>query len=285
MSYQLTFKNTAPTIQDYSSYVRYAIRMPNLSLKEERFLLEDFKENNNLQSAQTLILSQLKTVVKIVKGYKGYGLPAEDLAQEGNIGLMKAVKNYDLKNNVRLYSYAMVWIKAEIQNYVLKNWKIVKIATTKNLKKLFFNFRKTQKEMIEKGIAKSETYKYVSKKLNVSESDVKEIESYFINDDYSIIEDFSNDKDGDNANQIQLIEHNSPDKIVEKSHDLVIYNNSLSKGLESLNDKQKTVIQMRFFENDKKTHKEIAYTLKISSERVRQIEIEALAKLKNLVIN
>ena len=285
MSYQLTFKNTAPTIQDYSSYVRYAIRMPNLSLKEERSLLEDFKENNNLQSAQTLILSQLKTVVKIVKGYKGYGLPAEDLAQEGNIGLMKAVKNYDLTNNVRLYSYAMIWIKAEIQNYVLKNWKIVRIATTKNLKKLFFNFRKTQKEMIEKGIAKSETYKYVSKKLNVSESDVKEIESYFINDDYSIIEDFSNDKDGDNANQIQLIEHNSPDKIVEKSHDLIIYNNSLNKGLESLNYKQKAVIQMRFFEDDKKTHKEIAKTLKISSERVRQIELESLAKLKGLVIN
>ena len=285
MSYQLTFKNTAPTIQDYSSYVRYAIRMPNLSLKEERSLLEDFKENNNLQSAQTLILSQLKTVVKIVKGYKGYGLPAEDLAQEGNIGLMKAVKNYDLTNNVRLYSYAMIWIKAEIQNYVLKNWKIVRIATTKNLKKLFFNFRKTQKEMIEKGIAKSETYKYVSKKLNVSESDVKEIESYFINDDYSIIEDFSNDKDGDSANQIQLIEHNSPDKIVEKSHDLIIYNNSLNKGLESLNYKQKAVIQMRFFEDDKKTHKEIAKTLKISSERVRQIELESLAKLKGLVIN
>lgn len=285
MSYQLKFKNTTSTIQDYSSYVSYAIKIPSLSPREERFLLEDFKNNNNLQSAQTIILSQLKTVVKIVNSYKGYGLPAEDLAQEGNIGLMKAVKNYDLTNNVRLYSYAIVWIKAEIQNYVLKNWKIVKIATTKNLKKLFFNFRKTQKEMIEKGIDKSETYKYVSKKLNVHESDVKEIESYFINNDCSIIEDFSIDRDDDSIHQIQLIEHNSPDKIVEKTHDLIIYNNSLSKGLESLNDKQKTVIQMRFFEDDKKTHKEIAHTLKISSERVRQIEMEALAKLKSLVIN
>ena len=284
MSYQLKFKNTTPTIQDYSSYVRYAIKIPNLSSKEERCLLEDFKNNNNLQSAQTLILSQLKTVIKIVNGYKGYGLPAEDLAQEGNIGLMKAVKNYDLAQNVRLYSYAMVWIKAEIQNYVLKNWKIVKIATTKNLKKLFFNFRKTQKEMIEKGIAKSETYKYVSKKLNVPESDVKEIESYFINEDHSIIEEFSSDDEANN-HPIQLIEHNSPDKIVEKSHDLIIYNNSLNKGLESLNYKQKAVIQMRFFEDDKKTHKEIAKTLKISSERVRQIELESLAKLKGLVIN
>jgi RNA polymerase sigma-32 factor len=285
MSHQLILKNNTPTIQDYSSYVQYAMRIPNLNIQEERHLLEDFKINNNLQSAQSLVLSQLKTVVKIVNGYKNYGLPAEDLAQEGNIGLMKAVKNYDLSQDVRLYSYAIVWIKAEIQNYILKNWKMVKIATTKNLKKLFFNFRKTQKEMIEKGISKSETYKYVSKKLNVPESDVKEIESYFINEDHSIAEDFSGDDDDIQNYQIQLIEHNSPDKIVEKSHDLLVHNKSLNKGLESLNEKQKAVIQMRFFEDEKKTHKEIAQTLKISSERVRQIEVEALTRLKGIVIN
>lgn len=283
MSHQLIFKNNRPTIQDYSSYVQYAMNIPNLNIKEERDLLEDFKYNNNLQSAQTLVLSQLKTVIKIVNGFKNYGLPAEDLAQEGNIGLMKAVKNYDLSQEVRLYSYAIVWIKAEIQNYILKNWKIVKVATTKNLKKLFFNFRKTQKEMIEKGIPKSETYKYVSTKLDVPESDVKEIEAYFINEDQSIVEEY--DDDEIHNYQIQLVEHNSPDKIVEESHDLVVYNKSLSKGISSLNEKQKSVIQMRFFEDDKKTHKEIAKTLNISSERVRQIEVEALNKLKDIVVN
>lgn len=284
MSNQLIFKNNTPSIHNYSSYVNYAMNIPNLDIKEERELLTDLKINNSLQSAQTLVLSQLKTVIRVVNNYKSYGLPSEDLVQEGNIGLMKAVKNYDLSQDVRLYSYAIFWIKAEIQNYILKNWKTVKIATTKNFKKLFFNFRKTQKEMIDKGIAKSETYKYVSNRLNIPEADVKEIESYFINEDYSISEDYLNDQDENKITQIQLIEYNSPDKIVEKTHDLEVYNKSLSKGLESLNKNQQMVIQMRFFEDDKKTHKEIAQNLKISSERVRQIEVEALNKLKNVII-
>lgn len=283
MSQQLIVKNHLPSIQNFSAYVQYAMSVPSLTFEEERTLLKEFKLNDNIQSAQTLVLSQLKTVIRIANSYKNYGLPSEDLVQEGNIGLMKAVKNFDLKQEVRLYSYALLWIKSEIQNYVLKNWKIVKIATTKNLKKLFFNFRKTQKEMIQKGIAKSETHKYISDKLNVSENDVKEIETYFINEDSSIIEDYNSDEN--NIYEIQLIENNSPDKIIEASHDLVIHNKILTEGLDSLNEKQKTVIKMRFLEDEKITHKEIGKILKISSERVRQIEQEALLKLKNFVIN
>ena len=144
-----------PLVKDVNSYNSYVMTIPNLSHKEAKELLNKFKIEESIQAAQQLILSQLKTVVHIARQYKNYGLPEEDLVQEGNIGLMKAVKNFDTSREVRLYTYSLLWIKAEIQSYVLKNWKIVKIGTTKNLKKLFFNFRKIQKEMIDLGISKN----------------------------------------------------------------------------------------------------------------------------------
>ena len=280
---QLILKNNLPAVSNFSSYVQYVMNIPNLSEKEELSLLEDFKKNNSLTSAQTLIMSQLKTVVRIAHTFKNYGISQEDLVQEGNIGLMKAVKNFNLNHQVRLYSYSIVWIKAEIQNYILKNWKLVKIGTTKNLKKLFFNFRKIQKEMIDQGIDKKEMHSYISKKLNVEKSDVQAIESYFLNDDFQISETI-NDTEDDFSVHAQLIEHETPEKITQKNMDGNYYQKKLFNALDSLNDKQKAVIKLRYYEDIKKTHKEISQIFGISSERVRQIEEEALLKLKKIVI-
>ena len=280
---QLILKDNLPAVSNFSNYVQYVMNIPNLSEKEERSLLEDFKNNNSLNSAQALIMSQLKTVVRVAYTFKNYGMSQEDLVQEGNIGLMKAVKNFNLNHHVRLYSYSIIWIKAEIQNYILKNWKLVKIGTTKNLKKLFFNFRKIQKEMIDIGIDKKEMHSYVSKKLNVDKSDIQDIESYFLSDDYQISDGF-NDFDDDSLVQVQLIENETPEKITEKNMDTEYYEKKIFTALDSLNDKQKQVIKLRYYEDIKKTHKEISKLLGISSERVRQIEEEALIKIKKVVV-
>lgn len=276
--------NRVPSVQDLNAYLRYAMGIPNLEFDEERKLLEDLHIKQNMDAAKTLILSQLKTVVMIARQYKNYGIPQEDLIQEGNIGLMKAVKNYDISQKVRLYTYALLWIKAEMQGYILKNWKMVKIATTNNMKKLFFNFRKIQQEMISLGLPKHKAQEYIASKLEVSEEEVKEISEYFASNDLPILlEDNSEDKEDNNYQQIQLIERTTPDSIFfDKS--MQESNTAFVKdALAQLNDKQKSVIQMRFLNEEKQTHKEIAQELGISSERVRQIENESLSKLKKII--
>lgn len=257
------------------SYKNFVRNIPILSEKEEIDLVQKYKENNCLQSAQKLILSQLKTVLHVVKEHKGYGLPEEDLIQEGTIGLMKAVKNFDLKHKVRLYTYALIWIKSEIQSFILKNWKIVKIATTKNLKKLFFNFKSTQKELIDLGVSKNEMPNKIAEKLNVSLEETYEMQSYFSSENFII------EEEKEDGYVFQLPYEKTPEIEYEEKHDQQMLENKLKKNLENLNDKQKLVIQLRFFNEEKQTHKEIAKKLNISSERVRQIEQEALNKLKN----
>lgn len=280
MENSLVLHNSFPVIKNFATYKSYVLNIPNLSEKEERDLLVKFKVENSLKSAQTLILSQLKTVIYIAQQFKNYGLSEEDLVQEGNIGLMKAVKNYDLTHKVRLYTYALLWIKAEIQNYVLRNWRIVKIGTTKNLKKLFFNFRQIQKEMIDLGIPKSKIEELVAKKLNVPEEEIKEIEGYFSNTDTVI--DLSNDNEEDSP-ILQLTDGNTPENSLMVTHDAKIREKIMNDLLKNLSERQQEVIKMRFFNEEKKTHKEIAKLLKVSSERVRQIEMESMKKLKNIL--
>lgn len=266
-----------PPITSFEAYKSYAISLPNLTDEEEKDLLIKFKNENSLEAAQKLVLSQLKTVIYVAAKHKGYGLPQEDLVQEGNIGLMKAVKNFDLKNQVRLYTYALIWIKSEIQSYILKNWKIVKIATTKNLKKLFFGFKSTQKELLDNGTPKDEVVRNISIKLGVTQDEIKEIQKYFSNDDISINYE-------DNESPIFEIPYlrTPEDEFIEK-HDDNFYQDKIQKSLSLLNEKQREVIKYRFFEENKLTHKEISAKIKVSSERVRQIEQEALLKLRNLI--
>jgi len=263
-----------PLVNSFSAYKNYVLSIPNLNEEEERELLSNFKLNNCLKSAHTLIMSQLKTVIFLANQYRNYGLSEEDLVQEGNIGLMKAVKNFDINQKVRLYTYAILWIKAEMQSFILKNWKIVKIATTKNLKKLFFNFKSLQKEMIDNNIDKNLLTQTISQKLNVSVEEVREIESYFSNEQINI--DFEDEEHP----VFELVAEETPETIYIENKDKEKENDKLKSALKILNEKQFKVIQMRYYIEDKETHKEIAKELGISSERVRQIEGEALLKLK-----
>jgi len=275
-NYSLTI-NEMPPISSFEAYRSYANNLPSISEEEEINLIKKLKEENCMMSAQKLIISQLKTVLHLASKYKGYGLPEEDLVQEGNIGLMRAVKNFDLKYKVRLYTYALIWIKSEIQSYILKNWKIVKIATTNNFKKLFFNFKSTQKELIELGIPKQELIKNIAIKLGVSDSEASEMHSYFFAEDIFI------GHDAENEEEFHIPYMQTPELEYEEKHDSLVIEKSLNKGLEQLSATQRQVLNFRFYEEPKKTHKEISLLLNISSERVRQIEKEALAKLKKFI--
>lgn len=268
-----------PPITSFEAYKAYVNQLPALSESEEVELATNLKNNNCIVSAQKLVISQLKTVLYVSNKYKGYGIPQEDLVQEGNIGLMKAVKNFDLTHKVRLYTYALLWIKAEIQSYILKNWKIVKIATTQNLKKLFFNFRGTQKELIDLGVSKQELIQTLAKKLNVSEEEARNIQNYFSSEDFSINQEMSDETNFD------IPDYNTPELEYQEKHDTLFYESKIKDSLEKLNPNQRKVIELRYYNEGKYTHKEISKILNVSSERVRQIENEALGKLKKLMLN
>ncbi len=275
-NYSLTLTGMPP-ISSFEAYRIYVNNIPSISEQEEIDLVEKLKKDNCIVSAQKLIISQLKTVLYLASKYKGYGLPEEDLVQEGNIGLMRAVKNFDLKHKVRLYTYALVWIKSEIQSYILKNWKIVKIATTNNFKKLFFNFKTTQKELLELGIHKKDLIKNIALKLEVSDTEAIEMHSYLFSDDVFIDDE---DEEGESFNIPYSL---TPELEYEEKHDSKVLEENLKKGIEKLSQNQQKVLQMRFYEEPKKTHKEISELLNVSSERVRQIEVEALDKLRKFI--
>lgn len=276
----LSLYNIQLPVHSYTAYKNYILSFPSLTESEEKELLIKYKFHNCLDSVKKIILSNLKNVFYIAQQYKNYGLSEEDLTQEGTIGLMKAVKNFDISENVRLYTYAILWIKAEIQNYIINNWKIVKIATTNNFKKLFFNFRKIQQEMIHLGVPKKELESYVANKLNVKKEEVLEAQNYFNNDVLSIeYEKDSSDsnysfdiKSNDNVENF-YIENIEEPKILDKIKEAILL----------LNDKQQKVLKYRFFTTPQKTHKEISTILNISSERVRQIENESIQKLKSVI--
>lgn len=273
-----------PAVQDLNAYIRYAMSVPNLTADEERQLLEELHYHKDMSAAKVLILSQLKTVVNIARQFKSYGIPEEDLIQEGNIGLMRAVKNYDISQRVRLYTYALLWIKAEMQSYILKNWKIVKIATTNNLKKLFFNLRSIQQEMIGLGLEKKDVEKYIAEKLEVPEEDVKEMTQYFLAGDVPLLLEEQNSDDEKPVYQHQLIEYRTPESEYFQKTNQHDEEEFVKQSLANLTDRQKEVISRKYLKEDKMTHKEIAEELGISSERVRQIENEALAKLRKILV-
>lgn len=260
-----------------ASYKNYVSNIPNLTAEEEWELLSKFKINNCLESTKKLILSQLKTVVHVAYQFRNYGMAEEDLIQEGNIGLMKAVKNFKLEHKVRLYSYALIWIKAEMQSYILKNWKLVKIGTTKDLKKLFFNFKSLQKNLIEQGVPRNQLSNLIAEKLNVNIDDVNDIDNYFNNADVVI------EMEDSDSPILQIGHDNTPEKIYMETHDKEKASTALVKALDLLNEKQKQVINMRYLTEEKQTHKEIASFIGVSSERVRQIEVEAITKMRKVL--
>ncbi len=262
-------------IDNYSTYKNRVMAIKRLTAKDEFDLAVDFKNNGCIASAQKLIVSQLKAVVRIAKGFSGYGISEEDLVQEGNIGLMKAVKNFDPNKKIRLYSYAILWIKAEMQSFILNNFKMVKLSTTNNLKKLFFKFKKTQKELIDCGEDKKKMIGLISKKLNIKESDVESASEYF--SDNTIYLD-CDDADGSPLFEIGVNE--TPETICIKNIDGEEIRENIILGMNELSERERLILKSRYFSEEKITHKELSEKMAISSERIRQIEAAALLKVK-----
>ncbi len=267
------------------SYIQSAYSIPMLTAEREHELATRLYSENDLQAAQELIMSHLRFVIHIAKGYGGYGLPQADLVQEGNVGLMKAVKRFNPEVGVRLVSFAVHWIKAEIHEFVLRNWRIVKVATTKAQRKLFFNLRKNKKRL---GWFSNEEVNTVAETLGVSTKDVMEMESRMSNQDqaFELSSDDDSQVDAGNFSPAQYLEDKQSDLAtsVEESNWEDHANKSLSTALVALDERSQDIIRTRWLAEDKLTLQELANKYQISAERVRQLEKNALSKLKNTMV-
>ena len=284
---KMTLDLSLPTLGSIDSYDRYmqSIRaIPSLTAEEEMALGMRLKKSNDLEAAKTLILSHLKLVAKVAKGYSGYGLPQSDLVQEGNIGLMKAVKRFDPERGVRLVSFAIYWIKAEIQEYIVKNWRLVKTATTKAQRKLFFNLRSMKKTIQP---LKSDEINSIAKELNVKPEDVREMEYRFNGNEISL--DYGSDESEDDVYRpIAYLKDETPEPSEQMEIDQSEGNSlsSLSKALSSLDERSRLILEERWLKDkDASTLHELADKLGVSAERIRQIEQAAMKKIKLLMIS
>ncbi|MDD7569613.1 MAG: RNA polymerase sigma factor RpoH [[Actinobacillus] rossii] len=261
-------------------YIRAANEYPMLTADEEKDLAERLYYKQDLEAAKALILSHLRFVIHVARGYSGYGLPQADLIQEGNIGLMKAVKRFNPEIGVRLVSFAVHWIKAEIHEYVLRNWRIVKVATTKAQRKLFFNLRKTKQRL---GWFSENEVDVVANELGVSKDDVIEMESRMTGADVGF--DLSNDDEEDTYVPSMYLEDKSSNFAAELENsnyeDQAV--EQLSQAMDSLDARSQDIIKTRWLDENKATLHELAAKYNISAERVRQLETNALKKLKSAV--
>lgn len=251
-----------------------------LTADEEKDLAERLYYQQDLEAAKALILSHLRFVIHVARGYSGYGLPQADLIQEGNIGLMKAVKRFNPEVGVRLVSFAVHWIKAEIHEYVLRNWRIVKVATTKAQRKLFFNLRKTKQRL---GWFNENEVDLVANELGVSKEDVIEMESRMTGADVGF--DLSNDDEEDAYVPSMYLEDKSSNFAAELENtnyeDQAV--EQLSQAMDALDARSQDIIKTRWLDENKATLHDLAAKYNISAERVRQLETNALKKLKSAV--
>ena len=268
-------------IGSLEAYVGAVHQIPVLSLEDEQALARRFRDHDDLDAARELVLSHLRFVVHVARGYSGYGLQLGDLIQEGNIGLMKAVKRFDPSVGVRLVSFAVHWIRAEMHEYIIKNWRIVKVATTKAQRKLFFNLRKSKKRL---GWLNADEVRVVANDLNVSEREVLEMESRLSGRDIGFD---APDEDDDHAppSPAAYLEADvlDPSAAYERSdsedHQLEL----LRTGLAGLDARSRDIIKRRWLDADSKiTLQELADEYGVSAERIRQIEANALKKMKAL---
>jgi RNA polymerase sigma-32 factor len=261
------------------SYVQAVNRFPMLTHDEELELATRFRRDNDLESARQLIVSHLRLVVSVARGYAGYGLPQADLIQEGNIGLMKAVKRYDPERGVRLVSFALHWIRAEIHEFILRNWRMVKIATTKAQRKLFFNLRsmKQGSESLKPQEANS-----IARQLNVSTSDVLEMEVRF--DGHEVALDPGVNDEDDSYTPIAYLAaaaDDEPSSVLEHKQLERLRSTGLVHALASLDERSRRIIEARWLREDATaTLHELADEMGVSAERIRQIEQKALAKMQ-----
>jgi len=258
------------------AYIQAVGGIAVLSKEDEQALSRRFRDDGDLQAARELVMAHLRFVVHIAKGYTGYGLPLADLIQEGNVGLMKAVKRFDPDYDVRLVSFAVHWIRAEIHEYVLRNWRIVKVATTKAQRKLFFNLRKAKKNL---GWLSADETQAVADDLGVTPQEVNEMERRLSGRDVSFDPDPGDDESyapiaylpTPNADPAELVESSDWQ---DDAHD------RLGLALEDLDDRSRSIVARRWLAEDKATLHELAAEFEVSAERIRQIEVNAIAKLR-----
>ena len=262
-----------------ASYTQAINALPVLSAAEEKTLATLYRDNGDLKAAQQLVISQLRSVMRVAKGFAGYGLPMGDLVQEGNIGLMKAVKHFDPDRGVRLVSFAIHWIKAEIYDFVLKNWRIVKVATTKAQRKLFFNLRKSRKHL---GWLSGQEVSDMANNLDVPEKTVLEMESRLTGRDMAFDADNQDNDDefrSAPAGFIQDMRYN-PEQLAIQNDQTSDRNEKISDALKGLDERSRDIINSRWLAGKKATLHELAAKYDISAERIRQIEKKALDNMK-----
>ncbi|MHB1950903.1 MAG: RNA polymerase sigma factor RpoH [Acidiferrobacteraceae bacterium] len=266
-----------------AAYIRAAHAAPILSADEERALAFRFRNEGDLDAARQLVLSHLRYVIRVARAFTGYGLPQADLIQEGNIGLMKAVKHFDPAHGVRLVSFAIHWIRAEIYDFILKNWRIVKVATTKAQRKLFFNLRQSRARL---GWMKQGEIDHLAADLDVPADTVREMESRLANADVPF--DAQGEDDDDEfraapAGYLQDMRYN-PETILSRSDAEAGEHRRIEKALVALDDRSRDIVKRRWLTEKKPTLHELANEYGVSAERIRQIEKKALDSMKEVLV-
>ena len=299
----LTLKNpwaVVPSLGHLDAYISAVNRMPMLTPEQEQEFARKLKNENDLESASKLVLSHLRVVVSVARQYLGYGLPHADLIQEGNIGLMKAVKRYDPDQGVRLVSYAMHWIKAEIHEYILKNWRMVKVATTKAQRKLFFNLRSMKQGLKAEADEATGTHRdtltasqidCMAKNLNVKREEVMEMETRMSGGD--VLLDPSPSDDGETAyGPIAYLAdaHHEPTAMIEAHQRDLMASDGIATALASLDERSRRIVEERWLKvNDDgsggMTLHDLADEFGVSAERIRQIEVAAMRKMKAALVD
>ena len=275
----MTLPATLPPVSSLESYIQAVNAIPMLTQEREQALGRRLRDEDDLTAARDLVLSHLRLVVSVARNYMGYGLPQSDLVQEGNLGLMKAVKRFDPERGVRLASFAIHWIKAEIHEYILRNWRMVKIATTKAQRKLFFNLRSMKPTMSS---LTPKEIRQVAKTLNVKESEVIEMEQRLQGGDVPL-EPAPDDTREDIVTPIAYLAEpgEGPAELFEREEGEALKAEGLTRALESLDERSRRIIRARWLaESDPKTLHELAGEFGVSAERIRQIEAKAMQKMK-----
>jgi len=267
-------------------YLQEIKKFPMLTAEEEYMLAKRYKEHGDSDAAHKLVTSHLRLVAKIAMGYRGYGLPVTDLISEGNVGIMQAVKKFDPEKGFRLATYAMWWIRAQIQEYVLHSWSLVKIGTTAAQKKLFFNLRKIKNQLtsIDSGNLSPENVREIATRLDVKEGEVIDMENRLFTSDQSLNVKLGQEYDTEWQDLIED-KQETHDRIIENKDELDYRRSLFSKAFKVLNDREKEIIKLRKLSENPLKLENLSKKYKISRERVRQIEEKALEKLQKEISN
>ena len=270
-----------PAAYSLDSYIQTVNRYPMLSLEEEQRYARAWHEKEDVEAARLLVVSHLRVVVSVARHYLGYGLPHADLIQEGNVGLMKAVKRFDPDRGVRLVSFALHWIRAEIHEYVLKNWRLVKVATTKAQRKLFFNLRSLKQSLNALTYEQADT---MARELNVSRKDVLEMETRMSGHDVSIDPTVDDGEEGYSPLAYLASPDENPAQLLEREQTEQLRHTGLVAALENLDERSRHIIKARWLtEGEAATLHELAAEYGVSAERIRQIEARALQKMRDVI--